>query len=583
MPKYPKKKLAQLVLQHCVLHDIENVVISPGSRNAPLTIGFVNHPKINALSVVDERSAAFFALGIAQQTQKPVAVLCSSGSALLNYYPAVAEAYYSKIPLVIISADRPKHLIDIGDGQTIRQENVFKNHILFSANLIEKQNTNPSHPDSNRVGNISDESKNLIFNNKLIQRSLQISIEQNGPVHINIPFDEPLYETVEQLYQFDFKIERITNRNLKNSLLDEIPLEVDELQEFATIWNNASKKIVLIGANYPDNMLQTQLDHIIEDPSVLVFTETTSNIYNNKFINNIDQLIFSLADDKLEYLQPNILLTLGGMVVSKKVKQFLRKFQPKHHWHIDRLNAPDTYHCLSHHFKVSPELFFSQFFFLTKNKKTDYQKSWLKVKKTRQIAHDKYLGKIDFSDLKAFDIILKNLPERTHLQLSNSSIIRYAQLFDLHNSLQVFCNRGTSGIDGSSSTAIGASFARKDQTVFITGDISFFYDSNALWNNYLKKDLRIILINNCGGGIFRFIPGPKSSNALEFFETPHQLNASHLCKMFDFEYFTSQNESDLKNNLKSFFSQSDQPKLLEIFTPAEINDVVLKEYFRSLD
>ncbi|NOQ91867.1 MAG: 2-succinyl-5-enolpyruvyl-6-hydroxy-3-cyclohexene-1-carboxylate synthase, partial [Flavobacteriaceae bacterium] len=124
MSKYPKKELAQLVLQHCIVSGIENVVISPGSRNAPLTIGFVNHSKINTLSVVDERSAAFFALGIAQQTQKPVAILCSSGSALLNYYPAIAEAFYSNIPLVVISADRPKHLIDIGDGQTIRQENI---------------------------------------------------------------------------------------------------------------------------------------------------------------------------------------------------------------------------------------------------------------------------------------------------------------------------------------------------------------------------------------------------------------------------------------------------------------------------
>jgi 2-succinyl-5-enolpyruvyl-6-hydroxy-3-cyclohexene-1-carboxylate synthase len=581
MPKYPKKKLAQLVLQHCIINEIENVVISPGSRNAPLTIGFVNHSKINALSIVDERSAAFFALGIAQQTQKPVAILCSSGSALLNYYPAVTEAYYSKIPLVIISADRPKHLIDIGDGQTIRQENVFENHILFSANLIEKHN--PSHPFSNQVGNISAANKNLIFNNKLIQKVFLECIVQKGPVHINIPFDEPLYETVDELYQFDFKIEKTANRNLRNSLLDEIPLEVDELQKFAITWNNASKKIVLIGVNYPDAMLQTQLDHIIDDPSVLVFTETTSNVYNKNFINNIDQLIFSLDDDKLEYLQPDILLSLGGMVVSKKIKQFLRKFQPKHHWHIDRLNAPDTYHCLSHHFKVSPVLFFSQFFFLTKNKKSEYQKYWLKVKKNRQIDHNKFLSKVEFSDLKVFDIILKSLPERTHLQLSNSSIIRYAQLFDLNNFLQVFCNRGTSGIDGSSSTAIGASFAKKDQTVFITGDISFFYDSNALWNKYIKKDLRIILINNSGGGIFRFIPGPKSTNALDFFETPHQLNASNLSEMFEFEYSSAKNEERLSSHLKSFYQLSDKPKLLEIFTPNEINDVVLKEYFRSLD
>ena len=177
---FPKKELAQLVISACNQYNVDTVVISPGSRNAPLTIGFSNHPNIKTLSVVDERCAAFFAMGIAQQTQKPVAVVCSSGSALLNYYPAIAEAFYSNIPLVIISADRPKHLIDIGDGQTIRQENVFENHILFSVNLVE--------------------SKNQLKNNKkLLEEALQVAVFKKGPIHINVPFDEPLYDTVEEL------------------------------------------------------------------------------------------------------------------------------------------------------------------------------------------------------------------------------------------------------------------------------------------------------------------------------------------------------------------------------------------------
>jgi 2-succinyl-5-enolpyruvyl-6-hydroxy-3-cyclohexene-1-carboxylate synthase len=339
----------------------------------------------------------------------------------------------------------------------------------------------------------------------------------------------------------------------------------------------------LIGAHYPDEMLQTQLDHIIDDPSVLVFTETISNVFNNRFINCIDQLIFTLADDELENLRPEVLLTLGGMVVSKKIKQFFRKFSPKQHWHVDGLNALDTYHCLSHHFKVSPTLFFSQFFFLTKNHNTDFQQKWLQIKNKRKIDHTDFLSKVVYSDLKAFDLILKSLPERTHLQLSNSSIIRYSQLFDLNNTLQVFCNRGTSGIDGSTSTAFGASFVQKNRTVFITGDISFLYDSNALWNKYIKKDLRIILINNAGGGIFRFIPGPKSTDALDYFETSHELNASYLCKMFDLEYYNVQSEKELKHSLKSFYLDSVKPKLLEIITPAEVNDKVLKDYFTSMD
>ena len=562
MSKYPKKELAQLVLQHCIVSGIENVVISPGSRNAPLTIGFVNHPKINALSVVDERSAAFFALGIAQQTQKPVAILCSSGSALLNYYPAIAEAFYSNIPLVIISADRPKKMIDIGDGQTIRQENVFANHILFSANLIEEKGLTSK-------------------NNELLQKALQLATELKGPVHINVPFDEPLYETIEELY--DFKIEKKGNKLLENSLLDEEPLNVEELQKFANIWNKSAKKIVFVGEHFPDALIQTQLNHLVKDPSVLVFTETTSNVYHNNFINSIDQLIFPLDEKAFQDLKPDVLLTFGGMVVSKRIKQFLRKYQPKHHWHVDKKNAPNTYHCLSHHFKISAQLFFSQFFFLTKNNESTYQEYWLKEKEERQIKHKEYLGKIDFSDLKVFDEVLSSLPDKIQLQVANSSIIRYTQLFDMNKTLQVFCNRGTSGIDGSTSTAIGAAHGQKKQTVFITGDISFFYDSNALWNNYIKNNFRIILINNSGGGIFRFIPGPQKSNALDYFETPHQLNASHLCKMYNFEYSSANNKKDLSTQLETFYKASNQPRLLEIFTPVNENAKVLKNHFLNLN
>ncbi len=577
MSKYPKKELAQLVLQHIVANHIENVVISPGSRNAPLTIGIVNHPKINALSIVDERSAAFFALGMAQQLQKPVAVLCSSGSALLNYYPAIAEAFYSNIPLIVISADRPKHLIDIGDGQTIRQENVFKNHILFNSNLVEKQNPNNYHSDNSK-----EENSILLHNNKILTEAFQIAISLMGPIHINVPFDEPLYETVDELYNFDFKIEKKENKFLKSSLLDEEPLEVEELERYAEIWNKSVKKIVLVGASYPDSMLQTQMDHLCKDPSVLVFTETTSNLNNGKFINGIDKLISSLSDPKFQDLQPDILLTLGGMVVSKRVKQFLRKYKPKHHWHVDRKNSPDTYHCLSHHFSISPQLFFSQFFFLTEKKESNFQKTWLKVKESRQLNHKKILKQVEFSDLKVFEIINQSLPNDIQLQLSNSSIIRYSQLFDLNKTIKVFCNRGASGIDGSTSTAIGAASVQNKQTVFITGDISFFYDSNALWNKYIKSDFRIILINNSGGGIFRFIPGPQTTNALDYFETPHSLDASHLCKMYDIDYYSAENEDELKGRLKTFYQRSDFPKLLEIFTPSMENDRILKNYFLNI-
>ena len=175
------------------------------------------------------------------------------------------------------------------------------------------------------------------------------------------------------------------------------------------------------------------------------------------------------------------------------------------------------------------------------------------------------------------------MPSDTILQLGNSSTVRYAQLFDLNKTIQVFCNRGTSGIDGSTSTAIGYAVVSNRLTTLITGDLSFFYDSNALWNQYIPNNFRIIVINNQGGGIFRILPGNKNTDYFErFFETSHSLTAKHLCKMYNFEYDSASTEKQLKLQLKSFFEDSNTPKLLEVFTPRTINDEVLLEYFNYI-
>ena len=550
---YPKKELAQIVIAACLQFNIETVVISPGSRNAPLTIGFSNHPKIETLSVVDERCAAFFALGIAQQTQKPVAIICSSGSALLNYYPAIAEAFYSNIPLVVISADRPKHLIDIGDGQTIRQENVFEKHILFSANLVENPKFNPR-------------------NSQLIGEALQTAVSQKGPVHINVPFDEPLYETVEELQKFNFP--HISMSFLDNSHVD--------YEHFSKIWNSSTKKMIVVGVNYPDEELSELINCFATDTSVLILTETTSNLHHTNFVNSIDQLIFSLDEDQFQELQPEILITFGGMIVSKRIKKFLRDYQPKHHWNIDEKKATNTFFCLSEFIQQKPIDFFTNFSKYISKTDTNYQRKWLQNRDEKREKHQQYLKDLQHSDFKAFEQVLESIPNNCQLQISNSAIIRYAQLFTINKTLKVFCNRGTSGIDGSTSTAIGAAFASKNQTIFITGDISFFYDSNALWNKNIPKNFRIILINNSGGGIFKIIPGPKSTNALQYFETPHCLTAAHLSKMYEFDYQMATSTESVKNELKDFYKSSERPKILEIFTPSAENDIILKEYFKYL-
>jgi 2-succinyl-5-enolpyruvyl-6-hydroxy-3-cyclohexene-1-carboxylate synthase len=547
---YPKKELAQIIISACRQFEIQTVIISPGSRNAPLTIGFTNHDDFEAISIVDERCAAFFALGIAQQTQKPVAIICTSGSALLNYYPAIAEAYYSQIPLVVISADRPKHLIDIGDGQTIRQENVFHNHILHSANLRE------------------DDSESNI---RSLVKAFSLLTHVKGPIHINAPFDEPLYETVPKMKEFEIHIE------------ESHPVDTIDYKGLANQWNSAKKKMILVGVHYPDTKLEILLDKVADDPSVLVLTETTSNLHNQRFINSIDNLIFNLTEEEFASLQPDILLTFGGLVVSKKIKRFLRDYQPKEHWHVNELRAFDTYHALTKHLKIDSYSFFAQFSALVHyEEESNYESKWNGYRNHTYEKHVDFLKNAPYSDFKIFEKILETIPDNREVQFSNSSIIRYSQLFPMNKTLTVFCNRGTSGIDGSTSTAIGAAYVSKNPTTFVTGDLSFFYDSNALWNAHIPKNFRIIIINNSGGGIFKIIPGPGTTESLKYFEAPHNLTAEHLCKMYGFEYHTAEDLESLNKGLQGFYEESSQPKLIEIFTPSDQNDKVLKEYINHI-
>ena len=550
---YPKIPLAQSIIEICLAKGVHDIIISPGSRNAPLTIGFTNNPNFRCYSIADERCAAFFALGIAQQIQKPVAVVCTSGSALLNYYPAFAEAFYSQIPLIVISADRPHDKIDIGDGQTIRQENVFVNHSLYNANLLE---------------DASEE------NDVFINEAINVAIAHKGPVHINAPFEEPLYETTNKL---------VVDCNVTGLFKDHRTVRVEDIIAFSTLWNHSQKILVLVGECFPNSIEQKWMEQLASLPSVVVMTETTSNLHHPSFINNIDTLITPFTAAEFTELQPRILVTFGGMIVSKRIKAFLRKYKPRHHWHIDELRAYDTFGILTKHFQVTPNQFFKQFLPFVKNVESDYKATFQAIHQSRKEKHSQYLSKVAFSDLKAFEGILKSLPRDIQLQISNSAAIRYAQLFDIDASVEVFCNRGTSGIDGSTSTAIGAAVGSNKPTVLITGDVSFLYDSNALWNNYIPKNFKIILVNNGGGGIFRILPGHQENETFHtYFETSHCLTAEHLAKMYRFDYAIASDEKSLTKGLKQLFNQNDRPMILEVFTPSRENDKLLKEYFKAL-
>ena len=552
----PSSLLAQTILKACKAYGIKDVVISPGSRNAPLTLGFTNDPYFNTISIIDERCAAFFGLGMAQQTKKPVALVCTSGSALLNYYPAIAEAFYSRIPLLVLSADRPTHLVGNGDGQTIHQSNIFHSHVCAENDLV-----------------LTDKIDDNLVNIKITNEVLTRCIAQRQPVHLNVPFDEPLYDTVKQ-YQMEFTIPT-----------SEAPVKAFKVSEdIMRKWQTASKKLVLIGCLPPNSISDEIVELLASDPAVVVLTESTSNVHHPRFFSHIDQLISAFSDSQKQDFQPQILLTLGGLVVSKKIKSLLRTYQPKEHWHIDPLEALDTYFSLTEHMACDPNLVLPQLYTGFKSVSSEYRQSIQELSNLREISHQKYLKTIPFCDFKVFEILFKKLPENIQLQIGNSSTIRYMQLFDNNSNNEVFCNRGTSGIDGSLSTAIGASKAASKPVLCVLGDLSFFYDSNALWQNHTPNNFRIIIINNRGGGIFRILPGPKNTVDFErYFETSHQLTAKHLAKMHGYKYYSASSSGSFKRQLSRLFKASSRPKILEVFTPRKLNDEVLLNYFKHLE
>ena len=571
--KYSTIPTAQLVVILIKAAGIKDIIISPGSRNAPLTLSFTDDPYFSCFSIVDERCAAFFGLGMAQQQQRPVALLCTSGSALLNYYPAIAEAFYSDVPLVVITADRPPYKIDVGDGQTIRQDRVFDRHIAYSAHL----KIDVSHARERVSRYWPEHLKNtqeyiLSYNKEEIEKSLEAVCTKQQPVHINVPFEEPLYETI-----------------IANNGQTELPSFMRETKEIisrdvCSQWATAKKKMILVGVSSP-HAIETELIRILaDDPSVIVLTETTSNLHHDAFFPSIDSIIFPIEksknrDERFEALRPELLLTFGGLVVSKKVKAFLRQYRPKVHWHVHPTKAFDTFFALDRHFKMEIGAFLKR---VVDNGYVEsrYFDTWNQVKRAYEKKRDVYVKNVPFSDFKVFGLVQAAIPNGYCVHYSNSSAIRYSQLFPISGDISVFCNRGTSGIDGSTSTAIGASIYQKTPTLLITGDLSFFYDSNALWNNYVRNDFRIILVNNSGGGIFRILPGfDNSDNFSTFFETKHQMSARHICAQFGMDHLEAKNCGQLSKELKTFFEQGSRAKLLEISTPRDVNDKILLDYF----
>ena len=553
MKQFSSKRSIQILAHLLKEYGIFDIVISPGSRNAPLAIHFSETDEFNCYSIVDERSAAFVGMGMAKSIKKPVALTCTSGSASANYYPGITEAFYQNTPLLILTADRPTDFVDILDGQTIRQKDLYQQHSYGDFQLLEDS-----------MENADDE------NFSIIKKAIEVCFEKQGPVHINIPLEEPLYNMVSELPNFK-PVEKTIRENIY-----ELP------PNLVADWNTSKRIMILVGTRDYSEELEMQLTQLVKNHSVVVLKEANSNLKHDKFFAHIDRYIFNFNDADYKTYAPDLLITVGQNVVSKKVKQFLRKANPKNHWHIDEVWHPDTFFSLTEKVKATPEKFFAKLLKFISLEPSPYFNLWDVLRDKRDSKHDEYCVGTGFSDFKLFELLSNKLPEKINLHISNSSAIRYTQLFDFDKN-RIYCNRGTSGIDGSTSTAMGYAIKSQRQTVLVTGDMSFFYDINGLWNNYIPPYTRIIVFNNGGGDIFKIIPGPSSTNALEeFILTKHHKNAEHLAQHFGFSYTRVDDEITLSRVLDNFFKHDEKAKILEVDTTAVENAEVLKGYFEFL-
>lgn len=553
------KKNAQYLAAILLDKGITDIVFSPGSRNAPLINTFTGIDAFRCLNIVDERSAAFFALGMALNLRRPVAVACTSGSAALNYAPAIVEAYYQKAPLLVLTADRPPEWIDQGDGQTIRQRNIYANYIKGSYNL------------SDRIDTETDE----WFAARLLNQAVNdLLYPEMGPVHINIPFAEPLYGLVDEKLP---AIKNITLHDVQRSLPEE------KLQAFAEAWKEHSRRMILAGQMLPGGKLGALLNDFADDPSVAILTETISNVSGNKFNSGIDNVLSAIPDD--DAYRPDLLITFGGQVVSKKIKTFLRKNRPAAHWHLSASGEHmDTFMSLTDVIPMDVNLFLE---FLKKHGVpggSDYGEKWRALDDNARNRNADYLRGCAYSDLKVFSMIFRHVPENSVLHLSNSTPVRYAQLFKHPSPLVFMSNRGTSGIDGVVSTAAGYAFLSDQINTVIVGDLAFLYDSNALWIRHLPANLRIIVINNQGGGIFRFIDGAPLMPELEnHFEARHVMKAEPIVRAYGLNCFVAETEEELREGMNRLYdSDFSGPAVLEVRTPSDTNAGILRDYFNYL-
>ncbi|WP_020589988.1 2-succinyl-5-enolpyruvyl-6-hydroxy-3-cyclohexene-1-carboxylic-acid synthase [Desulfobacter curvatus] len=563
------KRHVQQLASLFISKKIFDVVLCPGSRNGPLIHTLGGCGQFDCRVIVDERSAGYFALGVAQAKKKPVVIVCSSGTATINFAPAVAEAYYQNIPLIVVTADRPAYWIDQLENQCIHQTDLYRNFIRQSCTL-------PLEESDNQLWAAA----------CLINDILNTAVsDAPGPVHINIPLEEPLHRTMDA---------QLPDVKLVEDAGTRITLDEKALAGAVEEIIRADKILVLAGQSSANAELDRTLTLFAQKTGAVVVAEHLANLQipSNCCCGCPELVLGSISNADAAMFQPDLLITFGRHFVSKRIRQFLRDHKPDKHIHVDAGGGHmDTYQSLTRVCAMPPERFFEQMAGIQLQKTSgDYAGAWKNREQEALQIYKQYLDQAPFSDLKACTGVLKTVPEDSVIHLGNSSTVRYAVLNPGIKGVTWLGNRGTSGIDGSVSTAVGYASCSSKINTLILGDLSFFYDSNGLWNKYLEKNLRIILLNNGGGNIFSFVEdlagrtGADNQRVFQnYFFAGQSVKAKGLASTFGLDYLQAGSAPQLDKALEKLYNPGRiVPTLLEVFTDARTNTKVFKGLFTEI-
>lgn len=540
----------QIIIALMKKYEIKDVVISAGTKHVPLVHSLEEDTYFRCYSVVDERSASFFALGIIEEKQKPVAICCTSGTATCNYVSAVSEAYYQHLPLLVITADRNPYYLNQQEEQMIPQREMFQQ-------ICRKEVMLP----------IVRDTKDFWYCSRLVNEALlELEHKECGPVHINfaVENDYPVYQGIVKFKDELPSVRRINRLTLESS-------ERDWKEKVEKCYGK--KILILYGqrGRLADEELQN-LEQFAHKFDCVFSVDLLSNLHCFKSISTF-LLNRTLSIEEFENVMPDIVITLNGNTVSELKGKLLHASGKFEHWHVSRDGeVSDPFRCMTDIIECSPEMFYKKFAELSDQERTDsYYDSWMNIYKKRREKGLPDNREIHWSSLYAVQQLMKRMPEKALFHIANSNSIRIANFFSLDPTIDVFCNRGTNGIDGSMSAFVGQAFSSKKLSFLLIGDLSFFYDMNALWNQYITKNIRIMVCNNFGGAIFHIYPGLTNIPTIDkYIAAEHDASVEKWAVSRGFYYLSASTKEEYDVNIIEFMnSYSDKPVLFEVFTDKE--------------